>query len=302
LSFRSITFLTDFGVQDDFVGVCRGVMRRIAPDATVIDISHGIAPQGVAQGAIILARSVPYMPVCVHLAVVDPGVGSDRRSIAIRTRGGRYFVGPDNGLLMLAADAEGVEAARVLTNPAFHLDRVSHTFHARDVFAPVAAHLAAGVALEELGDELDSRDLVGAVRARHDRPLVPGAVDRLVRGALDLDQRAGHHLVTERLQPRDERPRLRARARHDHLHAGASSGRLRPFRGGGNDRRLMPRHAPWTRRAARRRPPPGRRRSGARSTSRPPRRSAPRAGRRRGGRRPARGSRLRSAQRTPAQP
>jgi S-adenosylmethionine hydrolase len=160
LSFRYITFLTDFGVQDDFVGVCRGVMRRIAPDATVIDISHGIAPQGVAQGAIILARSVPYMPVCVHLAVVDPGVGSDRRSIAIRTRGGRYFVGPDNGLLMLAADAEGVEAARVLTNPAFHLDRVSHTFHARDVFAPVAAHLAAGVALEELGDELDSRDLV----------------------------------------------------------------------------------------------------------------------------------------------
>ena len=85
--FDTITFLTDFGLQDDFVGVCRGVMKRIARDAEIIDITHGIAPQAVTQGALVLARAVPYLPAGVHLAVVDPGVGSDRRAIAIRTRG-----------------------------------------------------------------------------------------------------------------------------------------------------------------------------------------------------------------------
>ena len=149
MSFRYITFLTDFGVQDDFVGVCRGVMRGIAPEATVIDITHGIPPQAVMQGAVLLARSIPYMPVCVHLAVVDPGVGSDRRPIAVRTNTGRIFVGPDNGLLMRAADREGIESARALTNDRYHLEEVSRTFHARDIFAPVAAHHD-GVRLEAL--------------------------------------------------------------------------------------------------------------------------------------------------------
>jgi len=155
VSFRYITFLTDFGVQDDFVGVCRGVMRGIAPEATVIDITHGIPPQAVAQGAVVLARSIPYMPVCVHLAVVDPGVGSNRRPVALRTRAGRIFVGPDNGLLMRAADSEGVEAARALTNARYHLEYVSRTFHARDIFAPAAAHLAAGADFDDLGEEID---------------------------------------------------------------------------------------------------------------------------------------------------
>src|SRR6185437_6415570 len=127
------------GVQDDFVGVCRGVMRGIAPDATVIDITHGIPPQAVTQGAVVLARAIPFMPVCVHLAVVDPGVGSDRRPVAVRTSSGRIFVGPDNGLLLLAADHDEVDAARALTNGRYHLDEVSRTFHARDIFAPVAA-------------------------------------------------------------------------------------------------------------------------------------------------------------------
>jgi S-adenosyl-L-methionine hydrolase (adenosine-forming) len=160
VSFRYITFLTDFGVQDDFVGVCRGVMRGIAPDATVIDITHGIPAQSVTQGAVVLARAIPYMPVCVHLAVVDPGVGSARRPIAVRTATGRMFVGPDNGLLMRAADREGVEEARALTNPRYHLERVSRTFHARDIFAPAAAHLAAGAHFADLGDEIEPADLM----------------------------------------------------------------------------------------------------------------------------------------------
>src|SRR5580704_6128290 len=148
--FETITFLTDFGLQDDFVGVCRGVIRGIARDTEILDVSHGIAPQAVTQGALVLARAIPYFPVGVHLAVVDPGVGSERRGVAIRTSAGRLFVGPDNGLLMLAADAEGVEAARSLTNPHYHLEPVSRTFHARDVFAPVAAHLAAGAHFDDL--------------------------------------------------------------------------------------------------------------------------------------------------------
>jgi hypothetical protein len=125
------------------------VIARIAPDARVIDITHGIAPQAVLQGAIVLRNTLPYLPVGIHLAVVDPGVGSERRGIAVRTRDGRFFVGPDNGLLLLAA--QDIVAAHELTDPRFRLPEVSRTFHARDVFAPAAAHLANGVAIEELG-------------------------------------------------------------------------------------------------------------------------------------------------------
>ena len=155
-----ITFLTDFGQQDDFVGVCRGVIKGIARDVEIIDITHGIAPQAVTQGALVLARSVPYMPPGIHLAVVDPGVGSDRRAIAIRTSDGRVYVGPDNGLLSLAVPAAAVEAVRSLTNARYHHEPVSRTFHARDVFAPAAAHLASGVGFDELGDEVDPATLV----------------------------------------------------------------------------------------------------------------------------------------------
>ena len=183
MSFRYITFLTDFGVHDDFVGVCRGVMRGIAPEATVIDITHGIPPQAVTQGAVVLARAIPYMPVCVHLAVVDPGVGSDRRPVAVRTRSGRIFVGPDNGLLTRAADADGVDAARALTNGRYHLEHVSRTFHARDVFAPVAAHLAAGAAFDDLGDAVDPAALV-----RVDLPEPEVGNDKLVGTVLTVDR------------------------------------------------------------------------------------------------------------------
>jgi S-adenosylmethionine hydrolase len=157
---NTITFLTDFGLQDDFVGTCHGVMARIAPDARVIDITHGIPPQAILQGSLVLRSTMKYMPVGVHLAVVDPGVGSHRRPLALRTADGRLFVGPDNGLLMLAADAGGIEAAHELTDERYRLSNVSRTFHARDIFSPAAAHLAAGVPIDQLGPAVDPAELV----------------------------------------------------------------------------------------------------------------------------------------------
>jgi S-adenosylmethionine hydrolase len=181
--FDYITFLTDFGLQDDFVGVCRGVMKRIARDAQVLDVTHGIAPQAVTQGALVLARSLPYLPVAVHLAVVDPGVGSERRAVAIRTESGRVFVGPDNGLLTIAADREGILGVRSLTNPHYHLAHVSHTFHARDLFSPVAAHLAAGASFDDLGEPVDPETLV---RLQLPEATVEGG--ELVATVLDVDR------------------------------------------------------------------------------------------------------------------
>jgi S-adenosylmethionine hydrolase len=149
-----ICFLTDFGLQDDFVGTCHGVMKTIAPDAEIIDVTHGIPPQGVLQGALVLANTLPYMPRGVHLAVVDPGVGGARRALALRDGDGRVFVGPDNGLLLPAAERAGVAEARELTNEEYWLGSISRTFHGRDIFSPVAAHLAAGVDLASLGPPL----------------------------------------------------------------------------------------------------------------------------------------------------
>jgi hypothetical protein len=146
-----ITFLSDFGLRDDFVGTCHGVMKRIAPDVQIIDITHGIPPQGVLQGALVLANTIPYMPSGVHLAVVDPGVGGARRALVLRDADGRSYVGPDNGLLLPAAERAGIVDARELTNEAYWLDSVSRTFHGRDIFSPVAAHVACGVDLAELG-------------------------------------------------------------------------------------------------------------------------------------------------------
>jgi S-adenosylmethionine hydrolase len=156
-----ITFLSDFGLQDDFVGTCHGVMKRIAPEVDIIDITHGIPPQEVLQGALVLANTLPYMPVGVHLAVVDPGVGGARRPLALRDAEGRMYVGPDNGLLPPATDRfGGVEAAHELANPAYALQPVSRTFHGRDLFAPAAAHLARGVALDDLGPPIAPDALV----------------------------------------------------------------------------------------------------------------------------------------------
>jgi S-adenosyl-L-methionine hydrolase (adenosine-forming) len=154
---RFITFLTDFGLGDDFVGTCHGVIKRIAPDSEIIDITHGIAPQQVLQGALVLRNTIHYMPVGVHLAVVDPGVGSSRRPVVLEDEAGRLYVGPDNGLLVPAAEHAGIAAAHEIANPAYALEPVSRTFHGRDLFAPAAAHLALGVPVHDLGPPL-SRD------------------------------------------------------------------------------------------------------------------------------------------------
>lgn len=156
-----VTFLTDFGLQDDFVGTCHGVIKQIAPDTQIIDITHGIRPGRILQGALVLANTLPYMPVGVHLAVVDPGVGGVRRALVLRDREGRAYVGPDNGLLLPAAEHfGGVVEARELANPAYALGPVSRTFHGRDLFSPAAAHLSLGVPLAELGPLLDPEALV----------------------------------------------------------------------------------------------------------------------------------------------
>lgn len=154
-----ITLLTDFGLQDGYPGVMKGVIWGIAPDAQIADLTHDIPPQDVLQGAMALRRLAPYFPPgTVHVGVVDPGVGTPRRPLAARL-GEQFFVGPDNGLvsLLLAhAEAQGLPVRCIHLNRAeFWLPQVSHSFHGRDIFAPVAAHLACGVSLERLGEPID---------------------------------------------------------------------------------------------------------------------------------------------------
>jgi S-adenosylmethionine hydrolase len=162
----AVTFLSDYGLDDDFVGVCHGVIATIAPGVRVIDITHGIARHDVRSGAIVLRRALDYMPPGVHLAVVDPGVGSERRAVALRC-GERFLVGPDNGLLALAAAHLGgvAELVDIGASP-LGLASVSASFHGRDLFAPVAAHLATGVALSEAGTPLDPAELVALELSR----------------------------------------------------------------------------------------------------------------------------------------
>jgi len=135
-------------------------MKRIAPESQIIDITHGIPPTSILQGALVLANTIAYMPVGVHLAVVDPGVGGARRALALRDEEDRLYVGPDNGLLVPAAERAGIAAAHELANPAYALDSISRTFHGRDLFAPAAAHLALGVSLDELGPPIAADALV----------------------------------------------------------------------------------------------------------------------------------------------
>ena len=158
----AITFLSDYGLEDEFVGVCHGVIAEICPQARVIDLTHGVPRHDIRQGAVILAQSLPYLPVGVHLAVVDPGVGADRRAVAITLSDGRILVGPDNGLLSLAVEAGGgaAEAVDIGRSP-FCLQPVSATFHGRDIFAPVAAALAGGRELTEAGSVIAAGGLTG---------------------------------------------------------------------------------------------------------------------------------------------
>jgi S-adenosylmethionine hydrolase len=155
-----ISLLTDFG-PDAAAAICRGVMLTIAPDAQILDVSHSVRKYAIRDGAFLLWIALPSVPVGVHVAVVDPGVGTARRPIGLRTGRGDILIGPDNGLLTPAATAlGGLVEARVLENRAWMLPRTSATFHGRDVFSPIAAHLAIGGEFEEVGPQVDLASLV----------------------------------------------------------------------------------------------------------------------------------------------
>ena len=158
---RTIVFLSDFGYRNEWVGICHAVMNRIAPASPIVDLSHGIPPLDVRGGALLLVDSLPYLAAdAIVLAIVDPSVGRDR-DVALETAGGRLVVGPDNGLLAPAASAlGGVARAVEITSPEVVLTPVSPSFHARDVLAPAAAHLAAGADLATRGDAVEPARLV----------------------------------------------------------------------------------------------------------------------------------------------
>ena len=163
--YDTISFLSDYGADDEFVGVVHSVVRGIAPHVHVVDITHGIGAHDVRAGGLALARSAQYLCPGVVLAVVDPGVGTDRRAVAVEVGGGEsVLVGPDNGLLAPAvAMVGGADRAVSLTDPAWHLPAPGSTFDGRDVFAPVAAHLATGVDLGEMGDPIQPAGLLPGV-------------------------------------------------------------------------------------------------------------------------------------------
>ena len=179
-----ITLLTDYGRDDDFVGVCHGVIRAICPDAQIVDITHGIERYDVRRGALVLKNTLPYMPVGVHVAVVDPQVGSERRALALRCGDGRLLVGPDNGLLSLAWEhSGGVELAVDVSRSPHRLEPVSATFHGRDVFAPVAARLALGCDPADAGEPFDPDTL-----QRVELPRPHSEEGTLVAHALTVDR------------------------------------------------------------------------------------------------------------------
>ena len=155
-----VTLLTDYGADDEFVGICHGVIERICPGCRVLDVTHGVPRHDVRHGALALRNSLPFMSVGVHVAVVDPEVGTERRAVALRCDDGRLLVGPDNGVLALAAERSGGvnEAVDVSRSP-HRLEPVSATFHGRDIFCPVAAHLARGAELADAGERIDPEHL-----------------------------------------------------------------------------------------------------------------------------------------------
>jgi S-adenosyl-L-methionine hydrolase (adenosine-forming) len=176
-----ITLLSDFGLEDGYVAAMKGVIAGVAPEARVVDITHLVPPQDVAFARFRLLTVAPYFPTgTVHLAVVDPGVGTARRAVAIRSRGGSCFVGPDNGILAGALEADPPVAAVELSEPRFwRTPTPSATFHGRDIFSPVAAHLARGVPLESLGSAIQPGQLVKLELAPFE--VVPDGADGAVQ-------------------------------------------------------------------------------------------------------------------------
>ncbi|MEU8261118.1 SAM-dependent chlorinase/fluorinase [Micromonospora sp. NPDC048999] len=203
-----ISLTTDYGLADGFVAACHGVIARLAPAARVINVTHLVPPADVRRGAAVLAQTVPDLPAGVHIAVVDPGVGTSRRGIALSTPGG-LLVGPDNGLLLDAAEAlGGITEAVELTNPAWLASSVSRTFHGRDVFAPVAARLALGAPLAEAGPAVDPAALV-----RLPAPVFRAEPDGFAAEVLTVDHFGNVQLAApaELLDGMPERVRVAAR-------------------------------------------------------------------------------------------
>jgi S-adenosyl-L-methionine hydrolase (adenosine-forming) len=200
--FDTITFLTDYGTGDEFVGVVKSVIRSIAPDVTVLDLTHDVPPHDVQAGALLLGRSAQYLCPGVVLAVVDPGVGTDRRAVAVEVGGGQsILVGPDNGLLAPAvAMCGGATAAVELTDPDYQLAAPGPTFAGRDVFAPAAAHLCLGVPLTDLGPAVDPMTLlpgtVALPRDESDGSIVAQVlwIDRFGNCQLNVDPDEGARL------------------------------------------------------------------------------------------------------------
>ena len=176
---RIVTFLTDFGTQDHYVASMKGVILGINPWCTLIDISHEVSPHDMREGALTLANAYPYFPKgTIHLAVVDPGVGSARKPILLVTKN-YFFVGPDNGLLSLAAKKDGVKKAIVLSNRSFFRPSVSTTFHGRDVFAPIAGHLSTGIQPEALGRRVRSWVKLDSGEPRRVKADLVGEISRI---------------------------------------------------------------------------------------------------------------------------
>ena len=158
----TIVFMTDFGVLDDSVAICRGVMYSVMPDVRIVDLTHQVTPYSILDGARFLHGATPYYPAgTVFVVVIDPGVGSPRKAIVAKSKRGQYFVLPDNGLLTLVEQRDGIEAARAITNPAWMIgSKLSSTFHGRDIFSPVGAHMARGDDWTSVGPEVPVRALV----------------------------------------------------------------------------------------------------------------------------------------------
>jgi S-adenosylmethionine hydrolase len=158
----TIVFMTDFGVLDDSVAICRGVMYSIMPEVRIVDLTHQVTPFSILDGARFLYGASPYYPAgTVFVVVVDPGVGSTRKAIVAKSRRGQYFVLPDNGLLTLVEQRDGIESGHEITNPEWMIgSRLSSTFHGRDIFSPVGAHVARGDDWTKVGPEVPVRDLV----------------------------------------------------------------------------------------------------------------------------------------------
>ena len=201
---KIITLLTDFGIEDGYVAAMKGVILGICPAARLVDVSHLVPPQDVRAGAFLLASIHPYFPEgTIHLAVVDPGVGTERRAVAIRTARS-LLVGPDNGLFSLVLQREGILEARLLENPDLRRPTVSQTFHGRDIFAPAAAHLASGVPFHSLGSrctpELAARGTIERTETEIRGEIIHidrfgNAVSNIMRADLDALARTGRGFI-----------------------------------------------------------------------------------------------------------